>query len=175
MLDHFMPDFDFGNRHAIVVPASRTRVYAALDRYRLGDSRVVRVLFRLRGLAAPGTFRKSLASIGFVILDEKPGDEVVFGTIAGFGRNSPLLAPARSPDPADFAKARPDRSVKIAANFRLEALSNERTLLTTETRVKPTDRTAYALFALYWTAIKPFSGLIRRIMLRGIRRCALAA
>ncbi len=65
-------------------------------------------------------------------------------------------------------------SAKVAVNVRLEAVSAGTTRLSTETRVKCVDGAAYRRFVLYWALIKPFSGWIRREMLRSIERRALA-
>jgi hypothetical protein len=46
------------------------------------------------------------------------------------------------------------------------------TRLTTETRVAATDRRTRLLFGVYWTAIRPGSGLIRREMLGAVARAA---
>jgi hypothetical protein len=46
------------------------------------------------------------------------------------------------------------------------------TLLSTETRVHALGPSARRRFRLYWLAIRPFSGLLRRALLRGIARYA---
>jgi hypothetical protein len=43
-------------------------------------------------------------------------------------------------------------------------------LLATETRVQASDAASRRRFHLYWLVIRPFSGLIRRDMLRAIKR-----
>jgi hypothetical protein len=45
-------------------------------------------------------------------------------------------------------------------------------LLGTETRVASTDESARRKFSIYWRAIGPFSGLIRKILLRQIKGAA---
>jgi hypothetical protein len=45
-----------------------------------------------------------------------------------------------------------------------------RTVLTTETRVACGDPASRAKFRAYWTVVRPFSGLIRILMLRAVRR-----
>ena len=47
------------------------------------------------------------------------------------------------------------------------------TRLTTETRVFAPDRSVRRRFALYWTAIRPGSGMIRRMWLRAVKRRAV--
>jgi len=63
-------------------------------------------------------------------------------------------------------RARP----KVAFDFRLEGGE-----LSTETRVAGTDAHARRRFGLYWLAIRPGSGLIRREWLRAIERRARAS
>ena len=90
-LHSVVPLFDFGHRHELVVGAPRERVYEAADHYRLGESWVIRWLFRLRGLPCAETFRISLSEIGFVVLHEEYGREIVpfpYGTGGVLGRTS---------------------------------------------------------------------------------------
>ncbi len=46
--------------------------------------------------------------------------------------------------------------------------------LATETRIRYFGTAARRKFRLYWTFVGPFSGLIRRALLRGVRRRAQA-
>jgi hypothetical protein len=92
---------------------------------------------------------------------------------------------ARSPEEAVFgAAARPWRpgggigafadaapgTVRIVADFRVEALVGPRTRLSTETRIAAVDEVARRSFLRYWTLIRPFSALIRRRWLVAVRR-----
>jgi hypothetical protein len=44
--------------------------------------------------------------------------------------------------------------------------------LSTETRVQTFGRAATVKFRLYWLVVEPFSGLIRKAMLREVKRIA---
>jgi len=59
LLDAVLPEFDFGHRHAVIVPASPSRVADAAEQYSIfGDAPwFVRVLFRLRGTSTRGVPR----------------------------------------------------------------------------------------------------------------------
>lgn len=173
ILDDCLPEFDFGHRHAITVAASPARVYEAADTYRLNESRIIRALFRLRGLPAPGTFRKSLRAIDFAILGEQPGREVVFGLAATLFSRRRFMAPADVQTLSGFRALSPRRTIKIAANLRVDPLPDGGARLSTETRVQCTDRAARAFFGAYWTLVRGPSGLIRRVMLEGIRTEAM--
>lgn len=174
LLDRLMPRFDVASRYATVIAAPRARVVATAEAYRLDRSPVTRLLFRLRGLgAAPATLRASFSGGSFTLLAETPGEEVVFGTFGRFwalAERRNMMAPA---DACAFAAfARPGWA-KAAVNLRFDALGPTTTRLATETRVLCVDAAARRRFALYWAMIRPFSGVIRRILLRGIREEAL--
>ncbi len=61
--------------------------------------------------------------------------------------------------------------LKVATEFRLECTSAG-TRLSTETRILATDPRTHQSFAAYWFLIRPFSGLIRRELLRTVARRA---
>jgi hypothetical protein len=75
---------------------------------------------------------------------------------------------------AAFRAFNQPRAAKAAFNLLLVPLPGDRTQLRTETRVACVDGAARRRFRLYWMLIKPFSGLIRRSLLRGIRMRAEA-
>ena len=64
--------------------------------------------------------------------------------------------------------------VKGAWNLRVEPMGDGTTELSTETRVAYLGSDARRKFRVYWTLVGPFSGLIRRSLLRGVRRRAEA-
>ena len=87
LLDRILPEFDFGNRHAIIVAAPVARVAEALETSPplSESSAVIRLLLRLRGLtpsSGPRSLRASMTERGFTVLAERPGEEFVLG-IAG--------------------------------------------------------------------------------------------
>jgi hypothetical protein len=171
LLDRILPDWEFGNRHAISVPAPRDKVYAAALAYRLDDSWIVRALFRMRGLGRPpGNYRDAMRWAGFAVLAEEPNRELVLGIAGRFWAIRERQNLLRTPDEAAFRAFNEPGCAKAAMNFRVEDEADGRTRLLTETRVQCLDRAALRSFRLYWTAIGPFSGLIRRVMLGGIAR-----
>jgi hypothetical protein len=54
----------------------------------------------------------------------------------------------------------------------VRARADAGTQLTTETRVQTFGRAATLMFRVYWLIVRPFSGLIRKAMLREIKRIA---
>jgi hypothetical protein len=72
-------------------------------------------------------------------------------------------------DPDDFVAFNDPGYAKAAANFTIEPLPNGSVLLATETRILCNSDASRNLFRAYWTVIRPFSGWIRREMLRLIK------
>lgn len=175
LLDELVPVFDFRSHHETLVAAPPHVVAKALETYRSDreGSFFVRLLFRFRGLAAPrGTLREALQSGGFSPLSERPGEEIVYGIAGRFWavRERENLISVR--DAAGFRSFDEPGCAKAVIAIHLASGPSGRTHLSTETRVRCVDRGARRSFGLYWFLIKPFSGLIRRSMLRGIRRRA---
>jgi hypothetical protein len=83
----------------------------------------------------------------------------------GGGRRPPVL------DAAGLRELAEPGWVKVGYDFVLDGREGT-TRLTTETRVAATDRRTRLLFGVYWTAIRPGSGLIRREMLGAVARAA---
>ncbi|HEY3065803.1 MAG TPA: hypothetical protein VGL09_08435 [Methylomirabilota bacterium] len=177
LIDQFMPRFDAVERHARTVAAPPAVVYAALWRADLGASPVVRLLMTLRALpaarrrppgsdAAPLTLEHAIAA-RFIVLGQRPPHEVALGAIGRFW--TAASKPVRV-EPDGFVRFREAGYAKAVWDFTLTPHGNGATLLTTETRVWCADASSRRRFRLYWFLIRPFSGLIRRLMLRSIAR-----
>jgi hypothetical protein len=76
--------------------------------------------------------------------------------------------------PETFRAFRQRDFAKMAANFRVQPLGADRSLVSTETRVQCTDHISRRAFGRYWRLIGPFSGYIRTRMLDSIKREAEA-
>ena len=186
IIDESLPVYDVVERHRTEVRAPVERVYDAVRRLDLGGgSATVRSLLWLRGLAArlrpssdrgAGEGRLSLTldalleGGGFVLLGERPNRELVLGLVGRFWTASGDLQRVDVSGFRDFG--RPGYA-KAAWNFCVEEGRDEGTTwLTTETRVLCLDEASRRRFRLYWTLIGPFSGLIRKDMLRCMKRQA---
>ena len=100
-------------------------------------------------------------------LEEAPPREIVLGVAGRFWRPTGNVQPFRRQDfdgPVGRGLAR------AVWNFALRDTGDGHTLLSTETRVVCGDAASRRKFRLYWRVVGPFSGLIRRSMLRAIRR-----
>jgi hypothetical protein len=167
-LDDWLPSFSVRERHQRVIDAEPEATLAAALALPVAPDRMVRALFRLRGLGAGRqTIAEFASSNGFLVLERTP-TTFVFG-LAGRLRGPPRFAASRE----QWLAFTPP-GLKIVGDFRVEPAAEGRTLLSTETRVSPLDRGSAVLFRLYWLLIGPFSALIRRRWLRAIARTAAA-
>lgn len=171
LMDEVMPEFDFRSRHARRLDAPPEWVAQAFDYVRL--SRAARLLFWMRGIRLPsGSIREVLAGSGFTVLAERPGVEMVAGTL---GRFWAIREQAHMEAPRDLAAFRAfDRPgwAQGAVSLLIEPLGDGSTELSTETRVRSVDGAARRRFAFYWLVIRGFGGWLRRDFLRRIARIA---
>ena len=153
-LDAYLPTYDFVTRHEVALEADPARADRALRELTFKEVPLVRGLLFARGLGA----RKGRETVLDTmvprarVLEDVPGEGIVltlsgqFWRLRGRGEEEPAIAVI------DF-RARPGR-------------------LTTETRVHVPDPGSRKKFARYWRVVRPFSGLIRVLVLRAARRRA---
>jgi hypothetical protein len=110
-----------------------------------------------------------MLSEGFALLEERPGEELVFGTVGRFWRARGELC---ATSPVRFRAPAPSGTAKAAWNFEVSLRADGATELRTETRVLCADVTTKRRFRMYWLVIRPFSALIRREMLAAVRSAA---
>lgn len=181
LIDRFLVDFDVREHHSIVVAAQPQDVYKVVRSLNLARPLPVLVLFAIRGLPrlitkrTPPKLRVTLDDLvetGFVVLAEEPGDEIVVGAVGKFWRPDSGFRPTRADEFVDFAEP---GFAKAALNFSVEPLDGLQSRVSTETRVSCTDERARRNFLRYWTVIRPFSVLIRRLLLRSVKQAAEGA
>jgi hypothetical protein len=172
-LDDFLPAYEFSERHSITIHAPAARIDAALRSVSMADIPVARALWWLRRLGSPyGDATKPFVGgeLPGVVLDDVPGEGIVLGLTGQFWRLLGGRRDGTGPMTADefLAYDRPD-TCKAVVDFRIGQLA-----LSTETRVHVADAASRRRFRRYWLVIRPFSGLIRILLLRAARRRAEA-
>lgn len=181
LIDSFIPRPDVMEIHRLEIAASGEAVYQALWKTDFASSPVVRILLTLRSLPGrllqPGRRQRPPqklalpiileAGSGFGLLAEEPGREIVLGITGRFWRPLSNILPF---SPEHFQSPVPPGLARAAWNFTVQEATAGRTLLATETRVVCGDPASRLRFRLYWLVIRPFSGLIRRVMLRAVQR-----
>lgn len=169
LIDEYLPLFHFSETHATEVNAPVSVVYSSFLACDLGRSAIVRFLFRLRRLPECEMNIEGLQQIGFRMLARHEDREIVFGLIGKFWTFSAVILPFQS---EKFVSFDGEGYAKAAGNLLAVPITSHRTRLITETRVQCTSSWSRVRFALYWSLIRPFSGLIRREWLRLIKQHA---
>ncbi len=167
LIDHFLSEYQTVEQHDITVRSAPAEVFGLLSTIDLGKSRVIRGLFRLRGLPSSVITLRRLQWSGFALLGEITDEELVLGLVGRPWRPSGDLQNINS---ATFKQYDLPGYVKIAWNFSVEALTDDQTRVATETRIQCLDTGSYWRFQLYWFLVGPFSAIIRREMLRVIKK-----
>ena len=173
LLERAMPEYDRREVHGRTIDASPAATWEALHELRGEEVAAMRLLMGIRTLGRgrggdSPTVLDSFGRMGFRVLDEEPGSQLVVAGIGRFWQPSGGLRRVESRE--QFSSFEEPGYAKVAFDFRLE--DGE---LSTETRVAGTDAGARRRFGLYWLAIRPGSGLIRREWLRAIERRARAS
>jgi hypothetical protein len=179
LIDEFLPVYDFDEKHEINIRASAAKVSAALHSLDINDSAVIRWLIWLRGLtsessrgaSSESSMLRDATKFGFVILGEKPREEIVLGLAGKFWALSGDLQKLKAEEFFAFDK---EGYAKAAWNFTLSEADETQTCLKTETRVRCLGAASQESFRFYWWFVQPFSGWIRREMLRLVKEKAEA-
>ena len=177
LIDSFAPNPDAVETHSINIAASPEAVYRALWTTDIGGSIVIKLLLALRSLpefvlhgSRPRNSEVNLQTLidsGFGVLAEQPGEEIVLGVTGSFWRPTGNLSPFIR---EDFDQPVPHGIARAVWNFSVSESRNGLTSLSTETRVTCGDVASRRKFRLYWFFVRPFSGLIRRLMLQTVKR-----
>ncbi len=180
LLDRFIPEPEVVEHHKIDIQAPADVVMTAAREMELLNSPVVRAIIRARELALggepdtqshPTRLLEQMQSIGWVVLAEQPGRELVMGAVTQPWQAAPVF---RSIASAEFREFAEPGFVKIAWTLRADPVDQQRSTFHTETRVCTTDAEARARCRSYWSFVAPGVELIRMAMLRPLRQAAEA-
>lgn len=186
LLDEYLPKYDFTEVHTIKIKTTPEIAYRAIKETTLAEiSGIVRLLFILRELpekmAGREGFnmnnRRPLLAAGFTKLVEQIPHELVLGLIvpANIGRvwqKSSRLNGIASDSHEYFAFNHPDY-LKVVSNMLVTDTSESGVVtVRTESRIMGLSDKARKGFRPYWWVIRPWSGLIRRLWLKAIKKRA---
>lgn len=172
VIDRFLPNYDVSAAYDLFIPAPPERVYLALKGADFSGSVITMILLGLRSLPSwirlrqkPVRRRVTLASVsesGFMMLADTP-QEVVMGVAGQFWKLSGNVNTALKKE--QFETFSEPGYAKAVWNFSIRS-DDGGSRLATETRIRCTDDTSRRKFLRYWRFVGPFSGVIRREMLR---------
>ncbi len=156
-LDAFLPAYEFSTRHEVSVVVDPALAERALREVTFKEVPLVRGLLLARGLGLRRAEETVLASMvpRATVLEDVPGEGLIltlsgrFWRLRGRGAEAPATAV-----------------------MDVRALPGS---LATVTRVHVPDAVSRRKFSHYWHFVRPFSGLIRMLVLRAAKRRAEAA
>jgi hypothetical protein len=175
LLDKYLGEYQFSERHAIEINAPAFQIIAAAAAYNPRQDPFFRRMIALRELpsrllqrqtAAPSFGQQNFSQL------ERNEQELVYGLIgrfwlASYGLVDIAVGPA-------FLGYRQPGVAKLALGYAVHPSSGGNRLVT-ETRIFCPDRASRLRFTPYWYAIRLVSGLIRRRMLRAIKTACESA
>lgn len=147
-----------------MVRAPQPDCFDAVQSFDLMSSARIKLLFRLRGIKpVPVKIGSLPKTTDFILLQEDAGHGFVFGI--GYPYKFTKGAGAHS-----FSEDTVTKPLKALWYWGFEAVSETETIITTVTTVKAANWQTKMLFAAYWFFIKPFSGYIRMIILKKVKK-----
>jgi hypothetical protein len=178
LLDEFMRDYDVRERHEMALAATADVTFAAAKEIDLDGSTIVRAIFSARELilrSKPDVTRRpkglvaAMKSIGWGVLAESPGREIVMGGVTKPWEANPVF---RALPPQQFARFADPDCVKIAWTLRATPEPSGGSIFSTETRAVATDADARRKFRAYWSLLSPGIILVRLAMLPMLKKAA---
>ncbi|HVV07862.1 hypothetical protein [Amycolatopsis sp.] len=173
LIDAFTPWYDFALAEHLLVPAPPAETYDSVAPLRsgwraapLGTLAWVRGRpVRLRPPGAVPAFEELLLGGEWILLGERPGEELLLGVAGRFWTQVPQWHPVSR---AEFTTYARPRSGTIAIALELHAVAERGTLITFETRWTVIDPVARHWAEWYWQTIKPSIRLIARQILHAV-------
>ena len=145
LLNKYIPRFTYNEIHQIVVDCNQQNAFLITKELDIKPSFISKVLLKLRGLPTKDlTLQGFIGNVCFVYLEEDLYDEFIIDAS--------------------------QKKLAIFWNFSFESLPGKQTIIRTETRILCLTKSSKIFFSIYWLFVKPFSGIIRKEMLRLIKR-----
>jgi hypothetical protein len=171
----FMPNYEVADRHKITVSAPAEVTLSAAGEIRLENSAFIRAIFKGRELVLggdrnrkirPNALLEEVKELGWGVLAELPGREIVMGAITKPWEPNPVF---RSLPPDEFQAFQEPGYVKIIWTLRANPDGNGQSIFRTETRAVATDVEARRKFRRYWAFLSPGIIAIRSVMLPAVK------
>jgi hypothetical protein len=145
LIDKYIEQYQYSARYEKNINASAKDCFLAAKHLDISPSLVTRLLLRLRGLPYKNaSLQDFIKNMCFTYKEEDPYNEFIIDAS--------------------------QKGMKIYWNFYFKEISPTQTIVGTETRIYCLTLKTKRKFSLYWFFVKPFSGLIRKEILRMIEK-----
>jgi hypothetical protein len=175
LLDIFMPNYEVVDRHSVSIAAPADLALAIATEMDLESCLVIRAIFKGRELilrserdnaARPRGLLAEMKSLGWRVLAELPGREIVVGAVTKPWEPNPVF---RGLAPDEFMTFHEPGYVKIIWTLRADSVGKAASVFRTETRAVATDKEARKKFRRYWSFLSPGIVAIRSVMLPAVK------
>ena len=167
LLDEILPEFDVAARYSIKIRATPDAIFQIIQKG-IPTGTLTRFLMMLRRI--PRIFRHAESvDYSFYKLKQSQGREIVIGIVGQFWK--PVSNNVVINGLEEFLSFQKNGFCKAAVNLQIIPQGDGVCKLVTETRVFSYGY-AKDRFGTYWQLIKPFSGMIRKEILRKIKKQA---
>jgi hypothetical protein len=176
LLDRFMPEYEMAERHSSSIGAPAEITLAAAYDMDFEDSLIVRTIIRSRelllrarpaGNVLPRGLLAKTQAMGWSVLAEVPGREIVMGAVTQPWVANTVFHPL---NPEEFASFHDPAYVKIAWTLRADPVTAAASVFRTETRALACGPMSRSKFRRYWAFLSPGIILIRLAMLGPLKR-----
>lgn len=165
LINKYLPKCTFAETHSVEVKAPQVKCYREMLKLDLSKIWIVNMLFKLRRLPVKAQrLSEFTRKMNFTLLEENPFSEFIFG----FGVNNKGID--KITDRQEFITNDFRWFQKVVWSFEFMPLAGDQTKITTITRVRSYTKEAKARFSNYWFFVRPFSGLIRKAMLKKLKQ-----
>src|SRR5215203_384338 len=156
LINKYLPAYDFNEFHCIKVNTPAIGIYDKMLLSDFSKARLIKFLFRLRGMSSDICQIDHLTKLGFIKLEEQKDNEIVYGYIT----SSPTFSCCQEiKSPSDFLSRDDSTIIKAVINFQVLCGQSSTSTISTETRVWCGSSQIRLKFRLYWFFINPFSRL----------------
>lgn len=175
LLDRVMPGCDVRLRRELRIHAPADLVFETMCNADFERSPIVQALFRARQMLLGGReparelprgLLEQLDALGWSIIGEESGRELVFGAITQPWQSDPTF---RGLDADEFRRFDEPGYVKIAFTLRVDPTGTDTSVARTETRAAATDASSRTRFRRYWAFLSPGIDLIRIVLLAQLK------
>jgi hypothetical protein len=164
LINKYLSEFHFNEIHAIQVNCTLEECYNAMMELDLENSKIIKFLFKLRGLPFGRTKLNEITNdMRFTLLEENKHNEFLYAF--WFKHKTEWIT-----DKEIFLKNNSNLyHAKVGWSFLFTETVQGFIEIRTETRVYCLNKKTKIFFAIYWFFIKPFSEWIRLEMLRLVK------
>lgn len=176
LLDQLLPAYEVVERHHVRVAAPAHTTLEAACEMDIWQSVIIRGIFKGRemflgshpdNVRRPRTLLAQARELGWAVLSEIPGREIVLGAVTRPWVANPIFRPLTA---REFASFHEPGFARIVWTLRADPISPTESVARTETRIATTDQSARAAFRRYWALVSPGVELIRWISLQLVKK-----